>query len=54
VYVPQKCVIPPVEPPVADNKSYTDVKDVIAKAILNYEAIKAYAEKLLAAQKVCE
>jgi hypothetical protein len=54
VYVPQKCVIPLVEEPVKDNTSYTRSKDVIAKAILNYEAMKKYAEKLLSSQEVCK
>jgi hypothetical protein len=54
VYVPQKCIIPLVEEPVKDNTSYTSSKDVIAKAILNYEAMKKYAEKLLSSQEVCK
>jgi hypothetical protein len=37
-----------------DNTGYTRSKDVIAKAILNYEAMKKYAEKLLASQEVCK
>jgi hypothetical protein len=52
--VPQKCVIPYIEPPLKDNTSYTRSKDVIAKAILNYEAMKKYAEKLLSSQEVCK
>jgi hypothetical protein len=54
VYVPQKCVIPKVYEPVIDNKSYTNSKDIVAKAILNYEAMKEYAEKLLVSQEVCK
>jgi hypothetical protein len=54
VYVPQKCIIPAVEEPVIDNNSYTNSKDIVAKAILNYEAIKEYAKKLLASQEVCK
>jgi hypothetical protein len=54
VYVPQKCIIPAVEEPMIDNTGYTRSKDVIAKAILNYEAMKKYAEKLLASQEVCK
>jgi hypothetical protein len=53
VMIPQKCVVPYVEPPFKDNTSYTRNKDIIAKAILDYEAMKKYAEKLLAAQEVC-
>jgi hypothetical protein len=52
--VPQKCVIPLVEEPVIDNTSYTRSKDVVAKAILNYEAMKRYADKLLSSQEVCK
>jgi hypothetical protein len=54
VYVPQKCVIPVVEEPVLDNTSYTRSKDIVAKAILNYETMKKYAEKLLSSQEVCK
>jgi hypothetical protein len=54
VYVPQKCIIPIVDEPVIDNTSYTRSKDIIAKAILNYEAMKKYAEKLLSSQEVCK
>jgi hypothetical protein len=54
VYVPQKCIIPKVDEPTIDNKSYTNSKDIVAKAILNYEAMKEYAEKLLASQEVCK
>jgi hypothetical protein len=54
VDVPQKCVIPYVEEPVRDNTKYTSDKAIIAKAILNYETMKKYAEKLLASQKVCK
>jgi hypothetical protein len=54
VYVPQKCVIPLVDEPTIDNTSYTRSKDIIAKAILNYEAMKKYAEKLLSSQEVCK
>jgi hypothetical protein len=54
VYVPQKCVIPLVDEPVIDNTSYTRSKDIIAKAILNYESMKKYVEKLLSSQEVCK
>jgi hypothetical protein len=54
IYVPQKCAIPLVEEPVIDNTSYTRSKDIIAKAILNYEAMKKYVEKLLLSQEVCK
>jgi hypothetical protein len=52
--LPQKCVIPEVEEPVRDNTKYTSDKAVIAKAILNYETMKKYAEKLLSSQEVCK
>jgi predicted transcriptional regulator len=52
--VPQKCVIPAVEEPAIDNNSYTNSKDIVAKAILNYEAMKKYSEKLLSSQDVCK
>jgi hypothetical protein len=51
--VPQKCVIPLVEEPRIDNAIYYENKDIIAKVIKNYLAVKEYAEKLLAAQEVC-
>jgi len=54
VYVPQRCVIPVVEEPEIDNTSYTDPKDIIAKALKNYTKMKEYAEKLLASQSVCQ
>jgi hypothetical protein len=54
IYIPQKCIIPTVEEPTIDNTSYTRSKDIIAKAILNYEAMKKYAEKLLSSQEVCK
>jgi hypothetical protein len=54
VYVPQKCIIPAVEEPVIDNNSYTNSKDIVAKAILNYEVMKEYADKLLTSQEVCK
>jgi hypothetical protein len=47
-------VIPKVEEPTIDNNSYTNSKDIVAKAIMNYEAMKAYAEKLLKSQEVCK
>jgi hypothetical protein len=54
VYIPQKCVIQAVDEPVMDNKRYINSKDIVAKSILNYEAMKEYAEKLLASQEVCK
>jgi hypothetical protein len=54
VYVPQKCVTPDVEKPMIDNKSYTNSHDIVAKALLNYEMVKEYAEKLLASKEVCK
>jgi predicted transcriptional regulator len=43
-----------VEEPIIDNNSYTNSKDIVAKAILNYEVMKEYADKLLASQEVCK
>jgi hypothetical protein len=54
VYVQQKCVTPDVEEPVIDNKSYTNSHDIVSKVLLNYEAMKEYAEKLLASKDVCK
>lgn len=54
VYVPQKCVIPKVDDPKIDNTKYIHYEDIIGKGLLNYLAIKQYAKKLLASQKVCE
>jgi hypothetical protein len=54
VYVPQKCVPPDVDEPVIDNTQYTNNKDIVAKAIMNYEAMKKYSEKLLASKDVCK
>jgi hypothetical protein len=54
VYVPQKCIIPKVDEPTIDNNSYSNSKDIVAKAILNYEAMKAYADKILKSQEVCK
>ena len=54
VYVPKKCVIPYVVEPEINNTKYTRSEDIISKAILNYEAMKQYAEKLLASQQVCK
>ena len=54
IYIPQKCIIPAVEEPEIDNTSYTDPKDIIAKALMNYTKMKEYAEKLLASQSVCK
>jgi hypothetical protein len=54
VYVPQKCIIPKVDEPIIDNNKYVNSKDIVAKAIMNYEAMKVYAEKLLTSQEVCK
>jgi len=54
VYLPQKCVIPPVEDPTIDNASYTEPRDIVSKALTNYTKMKEYAEKLLASQTVCK
>jgi len=54
VYVPQRCAIPVVEEPTIDNTSYSDPKDIVAKALTNYTKMKEYAEKLLASQVVCK
>ena len=54
VYVPQKCIIPTVEEPIIDNASYTEPRDIVSKALMNYTKMKEYAEKLLASQTVCK
>ena len=54
VYVPQKCVVPNVEQPVIDNAGYDKYEDIASKALLNYNAMKKYSEKLLKAQEVCK
>jgi hypothetical protein len=53
VYVPQKCVIPPVDEPVIDNVKYDRSEDIVSKALLNYVEMKKYAQKLLRSQEVC-
>jgi len=53
VYVPQKCVIPPVDEPVIDNNRYESSEDIVSKALLNYVEMKKYATKLLKSQEVC-
>ena len=54
VYLPQRCVIPTVEEPTIDNTSYSEPKDIVAKALTNYTKMKEYTEKLLASQVVCK
>lgn len=54
VYVPQRCAIPTVEEPVIDNASYTEPRDIVSKALKNYNEMRQYAEKLLASQSVCQ
>lgn len=54
VYIPQKCIIPQIEPPIIDNAKYESYNEIISKALKNYVAMKEYSEKLLEAQKVCE
>ena len=54
VYVPQKCVIPPVDLLVLDHTSYPYFGDVLRRVSNNSERKSEYIEKILKAQKVCE
>lgn len=54
VYVPQKCTPDYTEPPIMDNKFYTKAKDIVAKAIINYQKQKEYNEEILIKQKKCQ
>jgi hypothetical protein len=54
VYVPQKCTPDYTEPPVMDNKFYVKAKDVVAKAIINYQKHQAYTQEILIKQKKCQ
>ena len=54
VYVPQKCVIPVVDPLVLDHTSYLYFGDVLKRVSDNSERKSEYIEKLFQAQKVCE
>jgi hypothetical protein len=54
VYVPQKCTPDYTEPPVMDNKFYVKAKDIVAKAIINYQNQQAYTQEILIKQKKCQ
>lgn len=49
-----KCRTPDVEKPVMDNTNYNNILDNAKKALMNYEKMKAYAEKLEEANRVCK
>ncbi|MDD5548799.1 MAG: hypothetical protein PHI79_04275 [Sulfurovaceae bacterium] len=50
----QKCKIPYTQPPVYDNKIYTNPADIVAKTLKNDALKTKYIKDLLEAQKVCE
>lgn len=55
VPIPQKCVVPYTELPNIDNTLCNDnnYSCITAKALLNYEAMKAYADTLLSNSGAC-
>jgi hypothetical protein len=53
--IPQRCIVPITDEPVIDNLKCVDgnYSCIISKALLNYEAMKAYAKELKINGEVC-